>query len=346
MLKHYWNTALRNLLRNKLFTSINIVGLSISIAIFLALSGYVQYQFSYDKFYPDGDRIYRIDYYEYQEGQPVLQSARTHDRTALLVHEYVPQIEAVARVYNEKAYVFTEDIRIVDQDMLFADSSFFKVFDIDLISGSKETSLTPPKAVMISKSQAEVYFGKEDPMGKVLYFNEHLPFTVTGVFEDIPENSSIDFDFLLSWSTLSFYGWAPREGSFRYPWTFTFIKLKENVTDIPAINKSLTALANEHNTSLEKRNHTSRQELRAYKNLHLSSGLSGEIKPGVNTTLLYALISLAVFIMVAAWINYINLSLARSLERADEIGVRKVFGATRFIISGQFLLEAFILSSI
>src|SRR5688500_17656358 len=106
MLKHYWITAIRNLVRNKLFSCINIIGLSISIAIFLALTGYVAYQFSFDKFYNDGDRIFRIDYYEFQEGQPVLQSARTHDRTALLVHEYVPQIEAVTRVYNEKAFVF------------------------------------------------------------------------------------------------------------------------------------------------------------------------------------------------------------------------------------------------
>ena len=107
MLKHYWNTAIRNLFRNKLFSSINAIGLSLSIAIFLALSGYVAYQFSYDRFYENGDRIYRINYFEYQQAQPVLQTSRTHSRTALLVHEYVPQVEAVTRVYPEKAYVFT-----------------------------------------------------------------------------------------------------------------------------------------------------------------------------------------------------------------------------------------------
>ncbi|HYF69444.1 MAG TPA: ABC transporter permease [Ohtaekwangia sp.] len=344
MLKHYWNAAIRNLFRNKIFTSINIVGLSLSIAIFLALSGYVTYQFSYDKFYDDGDRIYRIDYYEYQQGQAVLRSSRTHDRTALLVHEYVPQVEAVTRVYNEKAYVFTEDVRIVDQDMLFADSSFFKVFPVKVISGSAHDALTPPKTVMVSASQAKVYFGNEDPIGKTLYFNERLPFIVTGVFEDIPKNSSLDFDFLLSWSTMPFYGWVSKEGTFATPWTFTFVKLQEHTNDITSINAALTSMANEHITTLEKRGHIAKQELRPYESLHLSSGLSGEIKPGVNETLLYTLISLAVFILVAAWINYINLSLAQSLERADEIGVRKVFGASRMIISGQFLLQAFILS--
>lgn len=344
MLKHYWITAFRNLKRNKLFTSINVIGLSISIAIFLALTSYVSYHLSYDQFYEEGNRIYRIDYFEYQQGQAVLQSARTHDRTALIVGEYVPQIEAVTRVYNEKAFVFTEDIRLVDQDMLFVDSSFLKVFHLNLISGDGETSLKAPHSVMISKSQAHVYFGNEDPMGKTLFFNERLPFVVTGVFEDIPSTSSIDFDFLLSWSTMPYNGWITRDGNFDAPWTFTFVKLREHVTDLSAINTALTKLANDHITTLVHRGHTAKQELRPYEDLHTSADLSGEIKPAVNKTLLYALVSLAVFILIAAWINYINLSLARALERADEIGVRKVFGASRMAISGQFLTEALILS--
>jgi putative ABC transport system permease protein len=344
MLKHYWKTAVRNLTRNKLFTFINVIGLSVGIAIFLSLTGYVNYQFSFDKFYKDGDRIYRINYFEDQHGQSILQSARTHDRTALLVHEFAPQIEAVTRLYNEKAYVFTENIRIVDQDMLFADSSFFKVFPVKLISGSPDKSLIPPKAIMVSQSQAKVYFGNEDPLGKTIYMNERLPFIITGVFEDIPANASIKFDFLVSWSTQSFYGWVSKDGDFNAPWTFTYVKLRKNATDIKAVDNALTSMANKHITTLKNRGHTARYELQPYQELHTSVPLSGEMNPATNKTLLYALLSLALFILIAAWINYINLSLARSLERADEIGVRKVFGASRIVISGQFLLEAFILS--
>jgi putative ABC transport system permease protein len=346
MLKHYWNTAIRNLLRNKLFTTINIIGLSLSIATFLALTGYVQYQFSYDDFYADGDRIYRIDYFEYQQGEAVLQSARTHDRTALLVHEYVSQAEAVTRVYNEKAYVFTDKVHIVDQDMLFVDSSFFKVFKLNMISGSPDQGLIPPHAVMISQSQAKTYFGNEDPMGKILYFNENLVFTVTGVFEDVPDNTSLKFDFLLSWSTMPFNGWITKDGEFTSPWTFTFVKLNAHTNDVQAINDQLSRMAKEQIVSLEKRGHTGRYELRPYLDLHTSAELSGSIDPGVSKTLLFTLLSLAVFILVAAWINYINLSLARSLDRANEIGVRRVFGATRIAIGGQFILEAFILASV
>jgi len=344
MLKHFWNTAFRNLLRYKLFTSINVIGLSISIAIFLALIGYVQYQFSFDKFYEHGDRLYRVEYSEYQQEQPVLQTARTHSRTALLLHEYVPQAEAVARIYHEKAYIFTEDTRIVDQNMLFADSSFFKVFDVNILSGSSEKALIAPHSVMISQSQAEVYFGNDDPIGKSLYFNERLHLTVTGVFEDIPETSSVDFDFIISWSTIVFYGWDSKDGSFDHPGNFTFVKLREHVTDIDAVNNALSVMAKDHITSLQKRGHTGRYSLRPYEDLHFTNNLSGELKPGINKTILYALVSLAVFILVAGWINYVNLSLARSIERAEEIGVRKVFGASRMIISGQFILEAFILA--
>lgn len=346
MLKHYWNTAVRNLLRYKLFTSINVVGLSISIAIFLALTGYVRYHFGFDKFYESGDRIYRVDYAEYQQGEPVLQTARTHSRTALLLHAYVPQAEAVTRVYHEKAFVFTENTRIVDQDMLFVDSSFFKVFDVKILSGSSDNALVAPHTVMISKSQAAVYFGKENPVGKTIYFNERLAFIVTGVFEDIPETSSIDFDFLLSWSTIVFNGWGTKDGDFSSPGCFTFVKLRDHVSDVTPINRALSTMAEEHITTLEKKGHTGEYSLRPYEELHMASGLAGELKPGVNKTVLYALVSLALFILIAGWINYINLSLARAIERADEIGVRKVFGASRMIISGQFLLEALILATV
>jgi putative ABC transport system permease protein len=322
MLKHFFLTAIRNLLRNKLFTAINILGLSIATGVFLSLISYVQYHFSFDRFYSDAERIYRIDYYEFQEGQAVLQSARTHDRTALVVHDYIPEFEAVARAYYEKAYVWNENIRLVDQDVLFADSSFLKIFKLDLISGSDQ-SLVPPLAVMISRSQAEVYFGKEDPMGKTLFMNERLPFVVTGVVEDIPANSSIDFDFLLSWSTMPYYGWITKDGEFTTPWAFTFVKVKPS-SDISSINTRLEKLASEHITTLKNRGHSAKYVMHPYTDLHKSTTLSSEIKPGINTTLLYALISLGVFILIAAWINYVNLSLARSLDRADEIGVRKL----------------------
>ncbi|HTF17267.1 MAG TPA: ABC transporter permease [Chryseolinea sp.] len=346
MLKHYWITAMRSLARNQRFVIINVIGLSLSIAVFLALNSYVQYHLGYDKFYANGDRIHRVDYFEYQDDQPVLESARTHDRTALLIHAYVPQVEAVTRVYNERAYIFTENVRIVDQDMLYVDSSFFKVFPVKMIAGDPDQALVPPKSVVISQSAATQYFGTDDPMGKTLYFNERLPFMVTGVFEDIPATSSIDYDFLLSWSTLSFYGWVPRDGTFDSPWTFTYVRLNENAGEVAAIDQSLTRIANEHITTLKFKGHTARHVLRPYEQLHFLKPLTGEAKAPVSKVLPYTLVALSVFVLMAAWMNYINLSLAQSLTRTGEMGVRRAFGASRAIISGQFLVEAMLLAGL
>jgi putative ABC transport system permease protein len=344
MLKHFLSTAIRNLNASKLFTAINVLGLSISIAVFLALISYVQYHLSFDNFYEDGDRIYRLEYKEFREGQAILETAKSHSRTALVMHDYVPEVEAVTRTYHERAYVWNENIKLVDQETLFVDSSFCRVFNLKMISGSCETGLTPPKTVFISRSQAQVYFGDEDPMGKILFFNERLPFTVTGVFEDIPSTTSMEYNFLLSWSTIYFYGWGPRDGDFNAPGNYTFVKLRPGITDIEAVNQRLTRMATENMPHLKIRGHTARYELRPYQKLHTATGLSAEIKPGVNPMLLYSLLSLALFILVTAWINYVNLSVARSIDRAAEIGIRKVFGASRWIISAQFLVEAVLVS--
>lgn len=345
MLKHYFITALRNLTKNKVFTSINVVGLSVSITIFLSLVSYVTYQFSFDKFYPGSDKIYRINYTEYNEGQPIIETSRSHSRTALLLHEYVPQAEAVCRLYHEKAYVWNEELKLVDQNMMFADSSFFKVFDVKLIEGDRSKALEAPLSVVISRSQAEAYFPGQDPMGKTLFLNERLPFIVTGVFEDIPGNTSLDYDFLCSWATIWYYGWSSRDGDFWNPGVFTFIKLKDQA-NVAMARTSLNKLANDHIQNLKLKGHTGKYELQALTDLHTSKELSGEIKPGISKTLLFSLLSLAIFILIAAWINYVNLSVARLIERADEIGVRKVFGATRLAISGQFFLEAIMLSAL
>ena len=345
MLRHYFITALRNLAKKKVFTSINVIGMSVSIAVFLSLVSYVAYQFSFDGFYPGAEKIYRVNYTEYLEGQPVIETARSHSKTALLVHEYVPQVEAVCRLYNEKAYFWNEDVRLVDQNMFFADSSFFKVFDIKLIDGDQNKALEAPMSVVISKSQAETYFPNQNAMGKTLFMNERLPFIVTGIFEDIPKNTSLDYDFLVSYATIWYMGWSSKEGNFDYPWTFTFLKIQDKVTDVNAVNAALNKMADEHIQNLKLIGHTGKYEVRALTDLHTSRDLNGEIKPGISKVLLYSLLSLAIFILVAAWINYVSLSVARLIERADEIGIRKVFGATRLAISGQFLLEAIILST-
>jgi putative ABC transport system permease protein len=346
MIKHFWLSAIRNLSRSKTFTFINLIGLSLSIATFVALLSFVAEQFSYDNFLTDRDRIYRVEYTEFQSGEPVLQTARTHSRAAFIIAEYLPEVERVARIYPERALVFNENTRITDQKVFFADSSFFQVFGFPLVSGSPSESLTAPNSMMVSETQAKNYFGDEDPLGKTLYFNEHLPFTITGVFKDIPRNSSLEFDFLISWSTITNYGWGSREGDFHFPSLFTFVKLNDKVRETDRVGKALAKMATDHITSLPDRHHTGEYSIRPYKELHLATTLTGEMQPGTSEALLFGLLSLGIFILVTAWINYVNLSIAKSISRANEIGVRKVFGANRLAISGQFVMEAMVLALI
>ncbi len=344
MFKNYLLLAIRLLSKNKTFTFINVLGLSIGIATFLVLVRYVEYEFSYDKYIPGANEIYRIDYYESQHNSPLLQSAHTQSGLSQVLQEHIPEIKAVTRFYNEQCLIFNDKAKNTDRKILWADSTFLKVFKIALLRGNPEKVLTAPNAAVISKSQALVYFGSGDPIGKTVYFNEHLPLTITGVFKDLPENSSIKFDFLVSFNTLEHYGWTPKHGDFHYPWLFTFVTLNSPKTTVAEVNTKLQTIVEKYlTTNLKNRNITGKYELRPLRKIHFASNLLGELEAGKNKIILYALVFLAFFILITAWINYINLSLARSFERVGEIGVRKVYGAGSGHITLQYLTESLII---
>lgn len=344
MWKHYFIFSFRNLRKRKFFSIINILGLSIGIATFLILSNYANYEFSYDKYFPQADRVYRIDYYEYQNNEAVLKNARTHTGLSTWITHKVPEVSYVAKAYYENCLLFNDKAK-GHQKGLWADSTFLKIFNIQVLSGNRDKALVASNSMAISRSLAEVYFGNDDPIGKILYFNEHVPFTITAVFEDIPANASVRFSFLVSMTTL--FRMVPSlkpEGDFGDPWTFTYILLNQNVRDTKAINLKLERLANENVTSLRERNLKGKYELRPLRQIHFTQGMTGELEPGRSKMLLYALISIAVFILFAGWMNYINLSLAQSFQRAEEITVRKIYGASVSGITQQFIAEAIVIS--
>jgi putative ABC transport system permease protein len=338
--------SLRLLYKNKTFTIINILGLSIGIATFFALTRYVEYEFSYNKFFPDADRIYRVDYYEYQNNEPLRETSRTHTRLALVLKDDISEIESVTKVYNENCLVFNDKAKITDQKVLWADSAFFSVFRLKLLRGNPDEALRVSNSTVISQSQAKVYFGDENPMGKTIFFNEHLPFTVTGVFEDLPQNSTLKFNFLNSWSTLVNYHWASAAGDFQFPWVITFVLLKKGQPNLENINAKLKAFAEKNVFGIRNKLVTGKYVLHPLTQLHFSTKLKEEIDNGKSKSLLYAIISIAVFILVTAWVNYMNLSLAKSFERAGEIGVRKVYGAGVVHISKQYIVESLFLTTL
>ncbi|HEY4788827.1 MAG TPA: ABC transporter permease [Bacteroidales bacterium] len=344
MIKNNLLLALRILFKNRTYTLVNILGLSIGIATFLVIMRYVEYEFSFNRFFPDADRIYRLDYYEYQNNEPLRQTSRTHSRAALIIKDEMPEILQATRIYHENCLIFNDRAKITDQKVLWVDSCFFKVFRVKLLRGNPDEALVTPNSMVISESQARIYFGNDDPMGKTLYFNEHLPFTVTGVFEDIPKNSTLRFNFLNSWSTIENYGWSVRGGDFRYPWVFTFVFVNKEANDIDRINQKLRDFAHRHIVTGNQKLVTGNYKLRPLTELHFNTNLKEEMEAGKSRSLLYALISIAIFILITAWINYVNLSLAKSFERAGEIGVRKVYGAGTGQISGQYIIESLIIA--
>jgi putative ABC transport system permease protein len=344
MIKNNLLLAFRILFKNRTFTFINILGLSIGIATFLVLMRYVEYEFSYNTFFKDSERIYRIDYYEYQNKELLRQTSRSHSRLLYTLPYDIAEIEHITRVYHENCLIFNDRARVTDQKVLWVDSSFLKVFGINLIRGNANEALVAPNSMVISQSQAKLYFGDEDPIGKTLYFNEHLPFTVTGIFEDLPRNSTLKFNFLNSWSTMIRYNWNPMGGDFLYTWSFTFIKLRENGNNVNLVNKKLKDFAGKYLNTSRNNQITGKYALRPINEIHFSTVLKEEMEAGKSKSLLYAIISIAIFILITAWINYVNLSLAKSFERAGEIGVRKVYGAGTAQISWQHILESFIIA--
>jgi len=274
MIKNNLLLALRILFKNRTYTLVNILGLSIGIATFLVIMRYVEYEFSFNRFFPDADRIYRLDYYEYQNNEPLRQTSRTHSRAALIIKDEMPEILQATRIYHENCLIFNDRAKITDQKVLWVDSCFFKVFRVKLLRGNPDEALVTPNSMVISESQARIYFGNDDPMGKTLYFNEHLPFTVTGVFEDIPKNSTLRFNFLNSWSTIENYGWSVRGGDFRYPWVFTFVFVNKEANDIDRINQKLRDFAHRHIVTGNQKLVTGNYKLRPLTELHFNTNLN------------------------------------------------------------------------
>ncbi|OGU34789.1 MAG: hypothetical protein A2068_05980 [Ignavibacteria bacterium GWB2_35_6b] len=347
MLKNYFFIALRNILKYRVYSLINIVGLAVGITCTILILLYVTDELSYDKFHTKADRIYRvIEFIEPAERS----SSMPFPAGEALQTDYPNYIESYVRLFNMQATTLAMEYRpengqpvhFNEPNIFFADSTFFEVFDFKLVQGNPKEVLNKPLSILITQSTAQKYFGNENPVGKNLRFEGQTDITVTGVLEDSPTNSHFQFDFLISMSTLSHVGFGQ---SFANGWywnpCWTYVVLKEGVKpeDLEVlfpdfINKyfhpDIRAL--------------STMALQPLKDIHLYSHLDYEIETNSDVTLVYIFAIIAVFILVIAGINFINLATARSMKRAREVGVRKVMGALPNQLIGQFLAESVLFS--
>lgn len=351
MLQNYFKIAIRNLQRNKVFSLINIAGLSIGLACCMLIVLYTKDEISYDRFHKNVNQIYRITSTETAPDGKVQKFGITGMMPGPAFKAQLPEIENYVRLQGE-SYNIKKGNDILVQDALKVDSSFFSIFTFDFIEGSPKTALKDPQSVVISEEVAEKYFGKESALGKTLsinYEDKFQPFTVAGVTKKSPQNSSIKIDLLMPFH---------REKSHDDQWINfylnTFVTLKPLANPKALESKFANIYAREAKGQLieakEKWNfqNTIQYGLQPFLEVHLSTDFraANGLKDESNPMYSYVLIGLAVFLLLIACINFVNLTVARSVKRSKEIGIRKVVGGDRKQLIFQFMGESFVLSLI
>ena len=353
MLRNYFIIALRNLKKQRFYTLINILGLAIGIASCLVILLYITHELSFDKHHADVHRIYRVDS-EIKFGPNHLRLAVAPGPLADAFRVDLPEVEHAARFWNDGSMLIKRtDQNIKETDIIYADSSVFNVFTIPFVQGNSKEALKDPYTMVISEKAAAKYFPNENPIGQTLIVENKDNYKVTGVYENMPVTSHFHFDIMLALVTTD-YNKDPNWLSNNFS---TYIKLRQGA-DYKALEAKFPKLIDSYAGPQAKQalgNDFTMEKFRASGNklewtlmpltdIHLHSDLTSEL--GVNSDIAYIYLfgAIALFILAIACINFMNLSTARSSNRAKEVGVRKVMGSLRSHLVRQFLTESILLS--
>lgn len=350
MFRNYFKITIRSIIHAKVFSFINITGIAISIAVCFLILQYVGFEESYDTFHKNIDNLYRITNDRFQDSKLIQHGVITYPSVAKQMQIDYPEVKNFTRLLNYNEFIVKHNENTFSENVLFADSAFFDMFSFRLLQGDRKNLLTAPFSIVISESQAVKYFGsgwrKEEIIGKTLLFDNETQATIKGVFEDVPANSHMEFNTVMSWSSLVSWIGPHWDDS----WTNSNMMCYAQL--LPGTNAGQLA---EKVTKDFDENYFNGNEVTGYfekfyfqplSDIHLHSDYEYETWVHGSATTVSALLIIAGFILLITWVNSINLATARSMERAKEVGLRKVVGAQRTNIIRQFLLESLLLNLI
>ena len=352
MFSIYLKSAWRNLLKYKFFSFIAVAGLAIGLCACILIIQYVNAELSVDRFHTKLDNLFRVVNDRYQQGSLVQHSTMTYSGIGKAMKQDIPEVEAYCRVTPYRVEVISWlDKKIADQRVIAVDTAFLSMFSYTLLAGDRQSALREPNSIIVSEKMAREQLGVKEPqslLGQMLVFDtDSLPYKITGICKDAPGKSQLHFDLLMSYISLYSRNGNNQFGVADYDFTqpsfWQYIQLKEGA-DHETVERKFAALNTKYFPKAAASGTREVFHLQPLRKAYLYSDFEYEIGKTGNYRIVWSLLVIALFILVLAWMNYINLSTARSLERAKEVGIRKVTGASRLQLIKQFLAEALLVN--
>ncbi|OFX89230.1 MAG: hypothetical protein A2W99_02055 [Bacteroidetes bacterium GWF2_33_16] len=344
MIKNYLLIAKRVLLKKPVFTILNIAGLAIGIAAGALVFHYISFEESFDKYHANSKNVYRLTYGRMGQDGSNVEFASACPVIGPLLKENFPEITEIARMSSREANISFEENKFTEKKIYYAEQEIFKIFSFKIIEGSVEGSLNQPNNIVISKSISNKYFGNTNPIGKRLKLNMKDDLQVVAVFDDFPANSHLRPEIIVSFINLSYWRGPDYLQSWGHTGAFTYLILKPEAKPRDLEKQFIEFTKTQIGEMLDYYKMVFYFNLQNIEDVHLKSHLLQEQESPGDEKVVDFLYIIGFFILIIAWVNYINLTTSRSMERAREVGVRKVVGALKHNLVKQFYTESILIN--